>query len=934
MIQDGFYLFIYSEIDPLLNMIGHSLRHDHNIAVFKKSENNIDLICNLEIERFSGIKHHNVAFYDQESAKEYLNKLLLPYSLCLNDFVGIFGMPGLVHGPSNLDYTSIYDVKDIAYHSISHLFTSLILDTEKFYNNDIIALAVDGGPDSLVDKDINTKNMFCGAVSRKGKVEFFPISSPGGYWLYMASYFKKPEGTLMALANASQARSLETFEPLPDYYCSKDKKKIIKAINKIIDRVMSYTRQDIGNLYENDDDRFTDVEIKVSMIMKIIQEQSIANITKQLDSILEKYSLSPQDCMVSLSGGYALNCPTNTTIMELYNFKEQLIAPCVNDGGLSIGMGLYYFYKNCDRFHYKLQNTYYGYTDDLYIDSVLSKYHFFIDCVQNGIDKAADDIVSEPIVWIDGRAEIGPRAMGHRSILANPTNLVHKDLLNKYKQREWWRPVAPIILESDLNEWLQYAFPSPYMLNNFVVKEEQKFRIPAVLHLDGSARVQTLRSEDDNNLYCVVSKFKKLTGVPIICNTSLNDKGEPIINNLEQAINFSLRKKIRIIYAYGRRISLKNHDAYEEKTYLKRDNNVFFRSEEEKKSYLDKANPYQLSKLDLLIYLYSPSLRVYDITKKEDASKVKSILTRFKDRNTGPLIFESWAELIKDKSLTSDIPSAGIDLHIHTTASDGADSPYESVKKAYQSGITAIAITDHDTVSGVRDAMAATSEFGIECVQGAEFSAKYTPAMHILGLFIDIDNEKLKSELNRIKKGRMRLMARALKKVNEYGIKLSSMQLKEETGMVSIANLKDYIRQNKLITEQCSIDEELTEIMREWNQLLPTAKEYISLIHSCNGLAILAHPKSLGQNDEELKETLTCLKKWGLDGVEVIHPSHSSKDIQELKSLTEELDLICSGGSDYHGRGGRCVFASTSKSDSNYVPYSYLESMKQKLKDK
>lgn len=934
MIQDGFYLFVYSEIDPILNVIGHSLRHDHNIAVFKKTGNKIDLACHLEIERFSGIKHHNVAFYDQESAKKYLNKLLLPYSLCLDDFVGIFGMPGLMDPQNDLTYTSIYDVKDISYHSISHLFTSLILDSDKFFNNDIIAFAVDGGPDSVVDKDINTKNMFCGAVSRKGKVEYFPISSPGGYWLYATSYFKKPEGTLMALANATQARSLETFDPLPDYYCSKDKPKIIKAINKIIDRIMSYTRQDLGRLYVNHDDRFTDGEIKVSIIMKIIQEQSIANIKKQLDYILEKYSLSPKDCMISLSGGYALNCPTNTEIMKQYNFKEKLIAPCVNDGGLSIGMGLYYFHKHCAQLHYKFENTYYGYSDEAYIDSVLSKYNFYIDSVQTGIKRAAQDIESEPIVWMDGKAEIGPRAMGHRSILANPVKLQHKDLLNKYKQREWWRPVAPIILESDMYDWFQYAFPSPYMLNNFNIKEDKKLQIPAVLHLDGSARVQSLKPEEEPNLYHVVSKFKDLTGVPIICNTSLNDKGEPIINNLEQAINFSLRKEIRIIYAYGRRICLKNHKAYHENTYLKRDNDIFIREEEEKKLFLLKVNPHHLSMLDLLIYRYSPSLRMYDITKKDDASKIKSILKRFRDRNTSTLIYESWAEFDQDNYLTRNMPESGIDLHIHTTASDGVDSPWEIVNKAYQSGIKAIAITDHDTISSVKDAMAAALELGMECVQGAEFSAKYTPAMHILGLYIDTDNEELNQVLNRLKKSRMRLMSKALKKVNEHGIKLSSMQLKEEKGLVSIANLKEYLLENHRMEEQSSLDAELTDIIKEWNQLLPSAKEWISLIHSCNGLAILAHPKSLGQDDYVLKETLTCLKQWGLDGVEAIHPSHSCEDVQRIKELAKELDLILSGGSDYHGKGGRCTIASTCKSDSSYVPYSYLETMKQRLKDK
>lgn len=150
-----------------------------------------------------------------------------------------------------------------------------------------------------------------------------------------------------------------------------------------------------------------------------------------------------------------------------------------------------------------------------------------------------------PIVWYDGQSESGPRALGHRSIIADPRSIRNKDLINLYKQRQWWRPVAPIILEDFLEEWFENAYPSPYMLNNFVIRQEKKELVPAILHLDLTARVQTINQESDEALYHVIQNFYERTGIPIVCNTSLNDRGEPIIETVEQAFNFALRKKLR-----------------------------------------------------------------------------------------------------------------------------------------------------------------------------------------------------------------------------------------------------------------------------------------------------------------------------------------------------------------------------------------------------
>ena len=166
-------------------------------------------------------------------------------------------------------------------------------------------------------------------------------------------------------------------------------------------------------------------------------------------------------------------------------------------------------------------------------------------------------MVAGPVAWADGRAEVGPRALGHRSLLADPRRSATKDRLNEVKQRQWWRPVAPIVLEDQVGEWFDGGRRSPSMLETFAVRAERRDQVPAIAHLDGTARVQTLAPSDDEALYRAIQAFSATTGVPMLCNTSLNDKGEPIVATASQALNFCLRKGIGVAYLGGRRVALR-----------------------------------------------------------------------------------------------------------------------------------------------------------------------------------------------------------------------------------------------------------------------------------------------------------------------------------------------------------------------------------------
>lgn len=637
-LKDGYYLSIYSEIDPIFHIKSYSLRHDHNMALFKKTGNNVELVHHWEFERITGLKHHQIAFYDKKDAVGFINQMLGEYSLTLDDMCDVIGVPQL----STCDnYHSVDDLTEVSYHSICHLFTSMLMDTNLFYNENIISLAFDGGPDVVVDKNAYKKNAYCGSVSKKGEVDIFPIPSPGPYWLHLYRLYGMPEGTLMALAYATTARFIGEPPLLVDNYNTSDSHENIIILRNFADWIFSYPKDRLDEICSDYDNRFTEHENKLSMITKIIQEMSLKSVYNLIQNILVKYQLNPQDTLVSLSGGYALNCPTNTGIMHKFDFKEQLICPCVNDSGIAIGMGLYYFFKNCESFEYRFKTAFYGDSDDS-LNTTIEKFSLFVKNVYSGTDRAGDDIINEPVVWFDGRSEVGPRALGHRSILANTTKNESKDYLNIYKKREWWRPVAPIILENELDKWFLDSFPSPYMLNNFTIKREKKGIVDAILHLDDSARVQTITEEDNSSLFLIISDINKKTGVPIICNTSLNDKGEPIVNKISEALNFALRKGIRLVYANGNRIELHNHDKYTESAPSERDCEYFTKNNENN-DLLIKWNPHQLSITELIIHKFNEELGEYDITVKKDAQTLKRIIKKIR---TVSNIYDDLFELI------------------------------------------------------------------------------------------------------------------------------------------------------------------------------------------------------------------------------------------------------------------------------------------------
>lgn len=554
------YVFaIYGSPPGLLSLA--PLRHDHNASLWRIEERKITLQRYWEFERISGEKHHSMPLHDPDALHAFIDSLLRSEGLTRADLSAIWGTPGLDTGRPLAD--SFADV-DLPIHSLAHLFSAIAVDTEILRTQTILGMALDGAPDFVQERD-NRRRWYACCVARAGNLEYCHVESPGALWLQSSKAYQREEGTLMALASAttcavpadvSQTLGSLTFFGVDDTLTNR--RVIVNAFDKLVRDTLAQPGDRAGYGYDR---RFDHEDNVQSAAMKLVQEASMTIVERNIVRVVDEYGLDPAATYLALSGGFALNCPTTSAMMERFGFRGLLAPPCVNDSGQSLGLallGLHTSRQLSDR-HFQLGHAFHG-SADLQLDRAVQRYGEFVeDVAELDEDRFVSDLEDGPVVWVSGAAEIGPRALGHRSLLGDPRRPGTKVRLNELKRRQWWRPVAPIVLEEHVSEWFADARRSPYMLEVFRVRAERADQVPAILHLDGTARLQTLAERDDALLHGLISAFARRTGVPILANTSLNDKGEPIVDDAAQAFNFCLRKGLSVLYVDGKRIRLRTN---------------------------------------------------------------------------------------------------------------------------------------------------------------------------------------------------------------------------------------------------------------------------------------------------------------------------------------------------------------------------------------
>jgi carbamoyltransferase len=270
--------------------------------------------------------------------------------------------------------------------------------------------------------------------------------------------------------------------------------------------------------------------------------------------MLRKLAKSTGLKSICLAGGVAFNCVANGKIFESTPFEHVYVQPAAGDGGLAVGAAYYVWHQKLGKPRsFVMDHAYWGpgfsaaeIRAAMEASDIARGGYSIAELPMTELTQRAAAIVADGKIlgWFQGRAEWGPRALGNRSIVADPRRADMKEILNRrIKHRENFRPFAPSILAEATGEWFETAHPSPFMTLAYAVRPEKRALIPAPTHVDGTGRLQTVTREANPRYHQLISAFRDLTGVPVVLNTSFNDN-EPIVCRPEEAIDCFLRTKM------------------------------------------------------------------------------------------------------------------------------------------------------------------------------------------------------------------------------------------------------------------------------------------------------------------------------------------------------------------------------------------------------
>ncbi|ELQ9311459.1 carbamoyl transferase [Serratia marcescens] len=393
----------------------------------------------------------------------------------------------------------------------------------------------------------NTAGVFVGKKNRIDKISSVAYPNSIGFmWEKISEYLGFSEYDACKVMGMAAYGDPEKFK--------KHFSRIVKCLPKgqftIDNDIFEFRSKSFSNLEDlfdlqkrNQGDELHQEHYDIAATLQVVTDEIVMNMTS--------YYLNVTGCRhVCLAGGVALNCITNRLLYEKCDIDDIYVQPAAHDAGTAIGAALYIWHHILDQIQrHPMKNAYLGpeYSDTEY-EKVLNKYNLPWEKLSNTHEEVANLISNGNVVaWFQGRMEFGPRALGNRSLLADPRNRDIRDLMNlKVKHREFFRPFAPSILREYVNDWfVSRGLPdaAKYMLLAMDVKSDRRDTIPAVTHADGTARVQVVDRDMNDSYAKLISEFHKLTGVPILLNTSFNDS-EPVVCSPEDAIKTFLKTRI------------------------------------------------------------------------------------------------------------------------------------------------------------------------------------------------------------------------------------------------------------------------------------------------------------------------------------------------------------------------------------------------------
>ncbi len=274
-----------------------------------------------------------------------------------------------------------------------------------------------------------------------------------------------------------------------------------------------------------------------------------------------------------------------------------------------------------------------------------------------------------------------------------------------------------------------------------------------------------------------------------------------------------------------------------------------------------------------------------------------------------------------------------IDMHVHSSASDGTFAPSDLLAEAKKAGLCAMALTDHDTMDGIEEAQQAANELGIELVPGVEISTEYNGReIHVLGYYVSQESPRLKAMLEEFRDFRATRNVRMVERLREEGFSITMEQLREKfpDSVLTRAHMSRFLCDtgqlpdtrtafSKYLGENCCCYIDRPKI---------SPADAVELIREAGGLAVLAHPVLCNLPDEELLEMIAEMKQAGMCGLEAVYSENTADDEAHMKKLAEEFDLCVTGGSDFHGKNKPDIQLGKGKGNL-HIPYAYLQSLKE-----
>ncbi len=278
---------------------------------------------------------------------------------------------------------------------------------------------------------------------------------------------------------------------------------------------------------------FTQHHMNIASSLQIVLEETVLKMVHWLHEQTGAENLA-------MAGGVALNCVMNARVRDRGPFKKVWVQPASGDSGTSLGAAMWIDaqQRGMSKRSWQMNHAFLGpaYEDDE-IEEFLKQAKLSYRRANDLSAEVADLLMQNKVIgWFQGRMEFGPRALGARSILASPLDPAMQQRLNTIKDREDFRPVAPVVLEEEAANWFVDGDVSPFMVFVYDVRQDREDKIPAVRHVDGTARIQTINRSQNAAYYDLLKAFAERSGVPVLINTSFNTRGEPVVCNPRDAV--------------------------------------------------------------------------------------------------------------------------------------------------------------------------------------------------------------------------------------------------------------------------------------------------------------------------------------------------------------------------------------------------------------